>query len=120
MSDPAATTVGMHANSPTPRPTRVSNRRDAVQLWMHLLDLGVVFHWEEDPAEWVDGAGHRVLADRDVATMRRLIAEVDRLGAEAFDCYADAEALRQLALLGSLYTLPVSTRGVVASLQAAA
>jgi hypothetical protein len=87
---------------------------------MHLLDLGVVFHWEEDPAEWVDAAGLRVLPDRDVATMRRLIAEVDRLGSEAFDCYADAEALRQLALLGSLYTLPFSTRAVVSELRAAA
>jgi hypothetical protein len=33
--------------------------------------------------------------------MRRLFAEVDRLGSETFDCYADAESLRNLVMLGA-------------------
>ncbi len=69
---------------------------------MHLLERGIFFHWEEDPAEWSDGDGRQMLAEREIATMRRLFAEVDRLGAETFDCYADADSLRQLAMLGAL------------------
>lgn len=71
------------------RPDSITCRRDATRLWLHLLDRGIPFRLEQDPSEWG-------LADREVATLRRLIAEVDRLGAEAFDCYADAEALQSL------------------------
>ncbi len=86
----------------TPRPDRITRRSDAVQLWLHLLERGIVFTCEEDPAEWLDDAGQQVLALREIATVRRLFGEVDRLGAETFDCYADAVALGQLALLGAL------------------
>lgn len=92
----------MSHSTVTPRPDRITRRSDAVQLWMHLLERGIAFSTEEDPAEWHDDAGRQVLADREIATVRRLFAEVDRLGAETFDCYADADALRQLALLGAL------------------
>jgi hypothetical protein len=75
----------------TPRPDRITCRRDATQLWLYLLDRGIVFRCDEDPAEWG-------LPERQVATLRRLFAEVDCLGAVTFDCYADAEALVERAL----------------------
>lgn len=106
----------------TPRPDRVTSRQEALQLWMHLLDRGFPLHWEEDPAEWTDAAERR-LADREVATFRRLIAEVDRLGAETLDCYADADALRRLAMLGVLDprpTRPARERSPVFEFAAAA
>lgn len=86
----------------TPRPDSISGRRDALQLWRYLLDRGIAFRCEEDPAEWVDAEGRSMLAEREIATVRRLFGEVDRLGAETFDCYADAESLRELAMLGAL------------------
>lgn len=81
----------------TPRPDAITSRRDAVQLWTHLLDRRIAFHQDSDPAEWLDADARPALAVKEVATFRRLIAEVDRLGAEAFDCFADADLLRQLA-----------------------
>ena len=76
------------------RPDRIESRRDAFALWLHLLERGIAFRCDEDPAEWG-------LPMREVATMRRLFAEVDRLGSETFDCYADAESLRNLVMLGA-------------------
>jgi hypothetical protein len=92
LSDPLCRTENVNAS---PCPDRITSRRDASALWLHLLERGLCFHWEEDPAEWG-------LAEREVAKLRRLFGEVDRLGAETFACYADADALRQLALLGAL------------------
>lgn len=69
---------------------------------MHLFERGICFRCEEDPTEWVDAAGRALLCDREIATVRRLFGEVDRLGAETFACYADAESLRQLAVIGAL------------------
>jgi hypothetical protein len=78
----------------TPRPDAINTRPDALQLWAHLLDRGVQFDVEADPAEWCDVEGRQALNVRDIATFRRLVAEVDRLGAVTFECYADAERLR--------------------------
>jgi hypothetical protein len=75
----------------TPCPDAVNDRRDALQLWLHLAGRGVQFELEADPAEWVDVAGRQALGMREIATFRRLVAEVDRLGAITFDCYADAQ-----------------------------
>lgn len=91
--------VGVNATS---RPERISGRSDALQLWMHLFERGISFRCEEDPAEWVDVEGRSMLTEREIATVRRLFTEVDRLGAETFDCYADAESLRELVMLGAL------------------
>lgn len=84
----------------TPRPDAVHDRRDAFQLWLHLIDRGVQFHEEADPAEWLDASGRQALTMKEIATFRRLVAEVDRLGAVTFDCYADAQRLRDLVTLG--------------------
>ncbi|MFZ5442002.1 MAG: hypothetical protein ACOZQL_18495 [Myxococcota bacterium] len=86
----------------TPRPAAIHSRRDAFLLWTHLLERRVAFHQDTDPAEWLDDEGRAALSIREVATFRRLIAEVDRLGATAFDCFADAQRLRELATLGVL------------------
>ena len=81
------------------RPDCISTRLHAMALWAHLRDRRIVFHIEEDPAEWLTLDGRSALSDREVATFRRLVAEVDRLGAVTFECYADAERMRQLTLL---------------------
>lgn len=78
------------------RPDAVRSRLEAFALWMHLKARGVCFELEADPAEWVTDDGRAALDTREVATFRRLIAEVDRLGAEAFDCYADARRVQEL------------------------
>lgn len=80
-------------------PATVNCRRDAQLLWAHLFDRRIDFRLEEDPAEWLDADGRFALQAREVATFRRLVAEVDRLGGEAFDCYDDVERLRQLRML---------------------
>ncbi len=77
----------------TPRPDAVNDRRDAFQLWRHLVDRGVRFQLEADPAEWLEASGRQALGVKEIATFRRLVAEVDRLGAVTFDCYADAQRL---------------------------
>ena len=80
-------------------PATVNCRRDAQLLWAHLFDRRIDFRLEEDPAEWLDANGRFALQPKEVATFRRLVAEVDRLGGEAFDCYDDVERLRQLRML---------------------
>ncbi len=82
------------------RPDGISTRLQAMALWAHLRDRRILFHIEEDPAEWLTFDGRPALSEREVATFRRLVAEVDRLGVVTFECYADAERMRQLTLLG--------------------
>lgn len=74
-------------------PDEVTSRRDAFALWKHLHDREVAFELDSDPSEWVDLRGRPALSVKEVARFRRLVAEVDRLGAEAFDCYADARRM---------------------------
>ncbi len=107
MSGVPGTRLGMR----TPCPSTVNNRRDAQQLWSHLFERRVDFRLEEDPSEWVDAQGRFAFAPKDIALFRRLVAEVDRLGGEAFDCYDDVERMRQLTML--------SDSGTFAGLRAA-
>lgn len=83
----------------TPCPATIECRRDAQLLWAHLFERRVTFRLEEDPAEWLDVRGEAALSPREVARFRTLVAEVDRLGAVAFDCYGDVERMRQMQLL---------------------
>lgn len=83
----------------TPCPATIECRRDAQLLWAHLFERRVTFRLEEDPAEWLDVRGEAALSPREVARFRTLVAEVDRLGAVAFDCYDDVERLREVTLL---------------------
>ena len=87
----------MSETNPTKCPEVISTRRDAVQLWKHLLARGISFHWEDDPGEWVDRSGRQLLPTREVRTVRRLFAEVDLLDDPG--CFDDALSLLKLATL---------------------
>lgn len=82
----------------TNRPERITCREDAVHLWKHLLARGISFHWEDDPADWVDTTtGVASLSSADADDVRRLLDEVDELSDER--CFRDAQSLLRVALL---------------------
>lgn len=87
----------MSETNTTKRPEVIRNRSDAVQLWKHLLTRGISFHWEDDPATWVGDEGEPALAAPEVASVRRLLAQVETLDEPA--CYDDALSLLKLAML---------------------
>ncbi|MEW6433942.1 MAG: hypothetical protein AB1730_20775 [Myxococcota bacterium] len=82
----------------TAAPHSVRNRSDAAQLRWHLLGRGISFHWEDNPASWVDQQGNPLLAPREAGEIRRLFCEVARLNDER--CYDDALRLLKRASLG--------------------
>lgn len=81
----------------TERPLAIRNRADAVDLWKHLLGRGISFHWEDDPASWVDENRRKILTTDEARSVRRLFAEVELLGDPA--CYDAAVSLLKLAML---------------------
>lgn len=87
----------------TKRPEEIRTRADAVELWKHLLGRGISFHWKDDPGDWIDRAGRKVLEAREVRTIRRLFAEVDLLDDPG--CYEDALSLLKLATLTGTETV---------------
>ncbi|MFO0599812.1 MAG: hypothetical protein U0228_31175 [Myxococcaceae bacterium] len=77
-------------------PTTITSRTDAVQLWLHLLERGISFHWEDDPAYWVNISGARCLTDDEVRQVSRAFAQVEAL--DDPHRYDDAPELLRFAL----------------------
>lgn len=90
-------------------PTVVAGRSDAVKLWKYLLSRGINFHWEDDPASWVDESGKPTLTKREAATIRRLFREAIKLDDER--CFDDAISLLKLSIvLGPTLAIRVPAR----------
>lgn len=48
-------------------PQKIHSRRDAFQLWCHLIELEIGFHWSDEPTEWVHRDTREQLLSNEVA-----------------------------------------------------
>ncbi|MFT3712678.1 MAG: hypothetical protein QM817_33935 [Archangium sp.] len=67
MSDPSGIGVPMIEHIRFELPKRIQTRRDAFQLWCHLLELGIGFHWDDDPTDWLHRDTREQLLTNEVA-----------------------------------------------------
>ena len=62
------------------RPLQIASRRDALQLWLHLIELRISYHWEDDASDWVNiKSGKRTLTREAAAAVNALFDQVNAL-----------------------------------------
>lgn len=56
-------------------PRQIVTRRDGLQMWLHLIERNVAYHWEDDPADFSNDTGP-TFTPQECEVLRRLNRQV--------------------------------------------